>query len=73
MMLCKKRRTRSPPPISAGKPASSDAINNNYPSCQSIGADNPRGLTGRNTKRKSCAKETVKLDCAYEDKVLDEL
>ena len=41
--------------------------------CQSIGADNPRGLTGRNTKRKSCAKETVKLDYAYEDKVLKEL
>ena len=38
------------PPISAGKPASSDALNNNYPIRRSIGADNPRGLTGQNTK-----------------------
>ena len=52
------------PPISTGKPASLDAITKNP----------PRGLTGRNTKRKMCSKsDKVELDNPYEKSVIDEL
>ena len=92
------------PPISAGKPASLDAVDtarsnqtnrglesdnkyveicqavtNNMASSppalisQSVAKTPPRGLTGRNTRRKLCKRSNVELENTYEKSVIEKL